>query len=154
MKKITFIILALLTLQGFAQEVSKQYDKIGKFNKGLAIVWKDGHCGIISQDGKEIVKPTYDKIGGFGTDALAYTTKDGKIGLLNMAGKVIVPNTYEYISGFKGSFAITRKNGLAGIINKQGKVLVENKYEKITIGKNNSIRAVKDGQEMILDVKN
>jgi hypothetical protein len=154
MKKMTLIFLALLTFQGFAQEVSKQYDKIGKFNKGLAIVWKDGHCGIISQDGREVVKPTYDKIGGFGSDALAYTNKDGKVGLLNMAGKVIVPNTYEYISGFKGSYAITRKNGLAGIINKQGKVLVENKYERITIGKNNSIRAVKDGQEMILDVKN
>ena len=29
-----------------------------------------------------------------------------------------------------------------------------NKYEKITIGKNNAIKAVKDGQEMMLDIKN
>ncbi|MBK6381395.1 MAG: WG repeat-containing protein [Chitinophagaceae bacterium] len=71
-----------------------------------------------------------------------------------MEGKVIVPNIYESIGGFKGSFAITRKNGLAGMINKQGKVLIENKYEKITIGKNNAIKAVKDGQEMMLDIKN
>lgn len=154
MKKIIFLFLALFSFRGFAQEVSKQYDKIGKFNKGIAIVWKNGHCGILSQDGKEIVKPIYDKIGSFGNDAIAYTTKDGKIGLLNLAGKVIVPNIYESISGFKGSFAITRRNGLAGMINKEGKVLIENKYEKITIGKNNVIRAVKDGQEMILDVKN
>ena len=40
------------------------------------------------------------------------------------------------------------------MINKQGKVLIENKYEKITIGKNNAIKAVKDGQEMMLDIKN
>ncbi|MBK9485095.1 MAG: WG repeat-containing protein [Chitinophagaceae bacterium] len=154
MKKIVIIFLTFFTLQGFAQEVSKQYDKIGKFNKGLAIVWKNGHCGILSQDGREIVKPTYDKIGSFGNDAIAYTTRDGKVGLLNMEGKVIVPNIYESIGGFKGSFAITRKNGLAGMINKQGKVLIENKYEKITIGKNNAIKAVKDGQEMMLDIKN
>ena len=68
MKKIVIIFLTFFTLQGFAQEVSKQYDKIGKFNKGLAIVWKNGHCGILSQDGREIVKPTYDKIGSFGND--------------------------------------------------------------------------------------
>lgn len=154
MKKLLFIFLALFTIIGYAQEVSKQYDKIGKFNKGIAIVWKNGHCGILSQDGREIVKPVYDKIGSFGNDAIAYTTKDGKIGLLNMAGKVIVPNIYESISGFKGSYAITRRNGLAGMINKQGKILIDNKYEKITIGKNNTIKAVKDGQEMILDIKN
>ncbi|MBK8521066.1 MAG: WG repeat-containing protein [Ferruginibacter sp.] len=154
MKKIIIIFLTLFAFQGFAQEVSSQYDKIGKFNKGLAIVWKNGHCGILSQDGREIVKPTYDKISSFGNDALAYTTRDGKMGLLNMEGRIIAPNIYESISGFKGSFAITRKNGLAGMINKQGKVLIENKYEKITIGKNNAIRAVKDGQEMMLDVKN
>ena len=104
MKKIVIIFLTFFTLQGFAQEVSKQYDKIGKFNKGLAIVWKNGHCGILSQDGREIVKPTYDKIGSFGNDAIAYTTRDGKVGLLNMEGKVIVPNIYESIGGFKGSF--------------------------------------------------
>ncbi|MBL7700700.1 MAG: WG repeat-containing protein [Ferruginibacter sp.] len=154
MKKLIILFLSLCMFTSYAQEVSKQYDKIGKFNKGLAIVWKNGHCGLLSQDGREIVKPTYDKIGAFGNDAIAYTTKDGKMGMLNMEGKVIVPNIYESISSFKGSFAITRRNGLAGMINKQGKILIDNKYEKITIGKNNAIRAVKDGQEMILDIKN
>ncbi|MBK8608619.1 MAG: WG repeat-containing protein [Chitinophagaceae bacterium] len=154
MKKIMLMLLTLFTLQSFAQEVSNRYDKIGKFNKGLAIVWKNGHCGIVTQAGVELVKPTYDKIGSFGNDAIAYTTRDGKIGMLNMEGKVIVPNIYESISGFKGYYAITKRNGLAGMINKQGKVLVENKYEKISIGKNGAIRAVLQGQEIMLDLKN
>ncbi len=47
-----------------------------------------------------------------------------------------------------------KKNGLAGMINKQGRVVIENKYERININKNGVIRAVKDGQEMILDIKN
>lgn len=154
MKNIIVFFLTFISLQGVAQEISKQYDKIGKFNKGIAVVWKNGHCGLLSQSGKELVKPTYDRIGSFGNDAIAYTTKDGKMGMLNMEGKVIVPNMYESINGFKGAYAITKKNGLAGMINKQGKVVIENKYEKININKNGVIRVVKDGQEMILDLKN
>lgn len=154
MKKLSILLLALISFGAYAQEITKQYDKIGKFKNGIAVVWKNGHCGLIAQSGKEIVKPQYDKIGAFGSDAIAYTSKDGKMGMINLEGKVVVPNIYEEIGAFKGSFAITKRNGLCGMINKQGKVLVENKYEKIKIGKHGEIRAVKDGQEMILDLKN
>jgi hypothetical protein len=153
MKKFIIIALVVISFQGFTQEVTQQYDKIGKFKKGLAIVWKNGHCGVITQSGKEVIKPTYDKIGTFGNDALAYTTKDGKTGLVTMEGKVIAQNIYDEIGSFKGFHAITRKNGLAGIINKHGKILIENKYESIKIGKNGEIRAVKEGKEMLLDLK-
>lgn len=152
MKKIFLFLFSVIFLNGFSQEVTKQYDKIGKFTKGHAIVWKNGHCGLISQDGKEIIKPSYDKIGAFGNDAIAYTTKDGKMGLINLQGKIIVQNIYEDISGFKGFYAITRKNGLAGIINKSGKVLIDNKYESIKIEKNGVIRGVKDGKALLLDL--
>ena len=153
MKKIFLLLLSVLVFQVFSQEVTQEYDKIGKFKKGIAYVWKNGHCGVINQSGKEIIKPTYDKISSFGNDALAYTTKDGKMGLITMEGKVIVANVYDDITSFKGFYAITRKSGLAGIINKHGKVLVDNKYETIKIGKNGEIRAVKDGKEMVLDLK-
>jgi hypothetical protein len=153
MKNIIAFVFSCLFFSAFAQEVSNQYDKIGRFNQGVAIVWKSGHCGLITQGGKEIIKPTYDKISGFGKDGIAYTWKDGLVGLINMQGKIIVPNIYGSISAFNGSFAITRKNGLAGMINKQGKVLIENKYEDIRVERNGIIRAVKDGKEVILDLK-
>jgi hypothetical protein len=153
MKYILTLCSALFFLSATAQEVSGQYDKIGRFNQGVAIVWRNGHCGLLAQGGKEIVKPTYDKISGFGKDGIAYTWNQGLVGLINMQGKVIVPNIYGSISAFNGSFAITRKNGLAGMINKQGKVLIENKYEDIKLDRNGMIRAVKDGKEVILDMK-
>lgn len=153
MKKLLWFLMVLFAFKGFSQEVTKQYDKIGKFKDGHAVVWKNGHCGLISQDGKEIIKPTYDKISAFGKDAIAYTTKDGKMGLINLQGKVIVQNIYESIGSFNGFYAITRKNGLAGMINKKGKVLIENKYESIKIGKNGVIKGVKDGKELLLDLK-
>lgn len=153
MKKLAFILFTTFIIQGFSQEVTKQYDKIGKFKKGTAIVWKSGHCGLINQSGKEIIKPQFDKISLFGNDAIAYTVKDGKVGLINLDGKIIVQNIYDEIGQFNGVYAITRKSGLAGVINKQGKILVENKYEKIKIGKHGDIRAVKNGTEVLLDLK-
>ena len=50
-------------------------------------------------------------------------------------------------------YAITKKDGLYGMINKQGKVVIENKYEKIKVGRYGDIRAVKEGQEILIDIK-
>ena len=129
------LLFILFSLSVFAQqEVSKHYDKIEGFHDGVALVWKGGHCGLISQAGnKEIIPPIYDRISSFGRDAIAYTTKDGLIGLISITGKVIVPNIYSRIDAFHGFHAITRRNGLAGMIDKNGKVLIENKYEEIRI---------------------
>jgi len=140
-------------MQGFAQEISKEYDRIGKFNRGVALVWKNKLVGLINTNGKELVKPEYEKIGSFGGDNLAFTTMYGKIGIINLEGKVVVQNTYESISQFNGSLAITKMNGLYGIINKKGKVLVKNEYQKLKLGKYGDVRAVKDGQEVLLDIK-
>jgi hypothetical protein len=153
MKKMLLLFLTLVSIQSFSQEVSKSYDKIGKFYRGVAVVWKGGHCGLIQQSGKEIVPPEYDRIGNFGADAIAETIKNGKTGLISMEGKVIAPNVYESISGFHGFYAVTKKDGLVGMINKKGKVVVQNEYERITIGRHGEIRAVKNGQEVMLDVK-
>lgn len=154
MKKILFILITLLTLQASAQETSKQYDRIGKFYRGVALVWKNGLVGMIKQNGNEIVKPEYEKIGSFGNDALALTTKGGKIGLINIEGKVIAANIYDYIGAFHGAYALTKKDGLSGMINKQGKVVVENKYEKLKVGRYGDVRAIVNGQEVLLDIKN
>ncbi|MBK7559632.1 MAG: WG repeat-containing protein [Chitinophagaceae bacterium] len=78
MKKIIFLFITLFTLQGFAQEVSKEYDKIGKFYHGVAIVWKNGLCGVIKSSGKEIVKPEYEKYALLEVMAFHTLPKKGK----------------------------------------------------------------------------
>jgi len=153
MKKLFTVLLISASVFLSAQEATNQYDKIEKFNQGVAVAWKNGKCGIISQDGKEIIKPQYDQIGAFGRDAIAYTTKKGLKGLITMTGKVIVDNIYGDIGPFKGPWAITRRDGLAGMINKQGKVLIENKYELIKVEKAGIIRGVIGGKEVILNLK-
>jgi len=153
MKKIIFILLALFSVKAYAQEVSKEYDRIGRFERGVALVWKNKLVGMIRSNGKELVKPEYEKIGSFGSDNLAFTTKEGRVGVINLEGKVIVPNDYESIAPFKGAYAITKKNGLYGMVNKQGKVVIKNEYERIKVGKYGDIRAIKQGQEIMLDIK-
>jgi len=152
MKKLFAILLLIMSVVMYAQEVTKQYDKIEKFNQGVAVAWENGKAGLVTQAGKEIIKPQFDQIGRFGRDGIAYTTKKGLKGLIDMTGKVIVDNIYGDIGGFNGPWAITRKNGLAGMINKQGKVLVENKYETIRVEKAGVIRAVIGGKEVLLNL--
>jgi hypothetical protein len=153
MKKLFSMILVALSVSVFAQEVTQRYDKIEKFDQGVAVVWKLGKCGLMEQGGKEIIKPQFDNIGHFGRDGIAYTTKAGLKGLITMTGKVIVDNIYGDIGRFNGFYAITRKNALAGMINKQGKVLIENKYETIRVERGGIIRAVIGGKEVILNLK-
>jgi hypothetical protein len=40
MKNIIAFVFSCLFFSAFAQEVSNQYDKIGRFNQGVAIVWR------------------------------------------------------------------------------------------------------------------
>ncbi len=153
MKKLFTILLMSVSAVLFSQEVTKQYDRIEKFNQGVAVAWENGKAGLVTQAGKELIKPQFDHIGRFGRDGIAYTTKKGLKGMIDMTGKIIVDNIYGDISSFNGPWAITRKNGLAGMINKQGKVLIENKYETIRVERGGIIRAVIGGKEVILNLK-
>lgn len=153
MKKIilAFGFMACTVLvQAQATEISGKYDKIGKFNKGLAVVHKGEMVGIINTEGKEIVKPEYDKITPFGNDDLAYTYKKGLVGLVNREGTILVDNIYDYIGHFKSGNAIVRKNDLCGVINRQGKLIVDVKYQRLNT-EAGVIKAINaDGTQVLL----
>src|ERR1700741_3088108 len=136
MKNLFLIVFIALTQFAFSQastEVSNNYDKIGKFVNGTAFVYKGGMVGLIDKDGKEIIKPEYEKISAFGEDGIAYTHKRGKVGMINKQGTVIVENIYDHIGHFSMGKAVVRKDGLCGVINKTGKVIVDIKYDKLSM---------------------
>lgn len=153
MKHLVILFFVLTSSVVFAQEVeiSGNYDKIGKFEKGVAIVQKNGLVGLINSDGKEIVKPQYDKITGFGHDGIAYTHKNGMAGMINREGHVIVDNIYDRIGHFKNGNAVVVKNKLSGVISIKGKIVVEIKYDKISLEDGGLVRATKtDGTVVLL----
>lgn len=152
--KTLVLLFGILSLQfAFAQstEISGNYDKIGKFDKGIAIVHKGGLVGAINTQGKEVIKPEYERLSGFGADGLSYSYKNGMVGLITKEGKVIVDNQYEYIGHFKDGYATIRKNGLTGVIDKTGKVVVDIKYDKLKCEAGGVFKATNaDGTEVLV----
>lgn len=157
MKNLLIIIMIFATqiINAQSTEISAKYDKIGKFEKGVAIVRKNDMVGVINSDGKEIIKPEYDKISGFGNDGIAYTHKKGLVGLISREGKVIVDNVYDYIGHFKSGNAIVKNKGLSGVINKEGKIIVDIKYNKLSCEEGGVIRATNaDGTMTLIKANN
>lgn len=152
MKKIIVIItiFASQIINAQSTELSAKYDKIGKFEKGVAIVRKNDMVGVINSEGKEIIKPEYDKISAFGNDGIAYTHKKDLVGLITREGRVIVDNSYDYIGHFKSGNAIVKKKGLSGVINKDGKIIVDIKYDKLSCEDGGVIRATNADGTMTL----
>jgi hypothetical protein len=146
-----FGMLSFQLITAQSAEISGNYDKIGKFDKGIAIVHKSGLVGAINSEGKEVIKPEYERISNFGSDGLAYTHKNGMTGLISKQGKVIIDNQYEYIGRFKDGFATIRKNGLTGIVDKSGKIVVDIKYDKLKCEAGGVFKATNaDGSEVLV----
>ena len=152
MKSILVFLVVLASQLAIAQstEISSKYDKIGKFNNGYAVVSKGRLVGVINTEGKEIIKPEYEHISGFGKDGKAFTRKNGLVGVIDNTGKVIIDNKYDYISHFKGNNAVIRKDGLCGVINKTGKIIVDMKYEKLKVEDGGIIKAINPDKTEVL----
>lgn len=78
-----------ITLQEMAVP---QLDSI-QFYAGQSIVWKDGLCGIIDDNGKELIPIKYKDVGTVvGKKKWAWAVDDaGNCGLINTKGEVILP---------------------------------------------------------------
>ncbi len=152
MKKILFFLFAFASLVVGAQQtvISAKYDNIGKFYNGIAIVRLNGKVGAINSDGKEVIKPEWDKLSGFGSDGIAFAHKDGLVGLISKTGKVLLKPNYQRISNFKYGKATITKDNMIGLVDINGKILIEPKYQKLVIEKGGLIRATENGTEVLL----
>lgn len=153
MKKIIFILCALVGLEVSAQkEVSAQYDNIGKFNNGIAIVELHGKKGAIDSLGKEVIKPEWESLTGFGKDGIAYARKNGKVGLIKSDGTLLLEPKYERIGGFKNGRAIICQGPFKGLVDFSGKVIIEPKYEHLKFEESGLVRARVGGKEVLIKV--
>ena len=151
MKKVIAVLFLGLVLQVNSQtEISKHYDKIGKFKNGIAIVQSRGLFGAINTEGKEVIKPEWDRLSGFGEDGIAYARKNGLVGLITKDGTVLAEPVYNRIGTFTNGKAVVLKNGLKGIMEISGKVVIEPKYDNLKIEEGGLIRAQINGQEVLL----
>lgn len=153
MKKLVFILCALIGFRASAQkEVSAQYDHIGKFFYGIAIVELHGKKGAIDSTGKEVIKPEWESLTAFGKDGIGFARKNGKVGLIKTDGTVLLEPKYERISGFKNGRAIISQGIFKGLIDFNGKIIIEPKYEHLKFEDNGLVRARQGGKEVLLKI--
>lgn len=63
------------------------YDFVGEFNQGVAIVIKDNLYGAVTIGGYEIIPPIYDYISPF-NDGYAEAIQKGECKTLDLSGKI------------------------------------------------------------------
>lgn len=151
MKKVIALLFIVSVLKVNSQTaISSQYDKIGNFYYGIAVVKKNGLEGAINTEGKEVIKPEWDRLSGFGKDGIGFAHKNGLVGLIDVTGKIIAKPEYDRIGNFKYGKAVVMKNGKQGIMTIDGKIIVEVKYDKLKVVEGGAIRATENGQEILI----
>lgn len=151
MKKIISFLVIVLALKMNAQtEMSARYDHIGTFHHGYAIVELNTKKGLIDSTGKEVIKPEWDNLTGFGKDGIGYARKNLLVGLITREGKLLADPIYTRIGNFRNGRAVVTKDNLKGIIDISGKIIVEPKYQKLEVEEGGVIRATVDGKEVLL----
>jgi len=124
------------------------YDFVGEFNQGVAIVIKDNLYGAVTIGGYEIIPPIYDYISPF-NDGYAEAIQKGECKTLDLSGKEFKNTVPELKKDIKDNslFATTEKydsierlnNGICivsrdkkyGCINQIGSIIIPLKYESL-----------------------
>ncbi|MBD5154968.1 MAG: hypothetical protein HDT15_07865 [Oscillibacter sp.] len=109
--------------------IPPEYDNVGEFSEGLAVVNKNGKCGFIDKTGKLVVPLQYS-IGGDFCEGLAVVQKDGKYGFIDKTGKEVVPFIYDgTTAGFSQGLAAMMKEYSWGFIDAAGKEVIPFQYD-------------------------
>jgi hypothetical protein len=132
-----------------------QFDEVGFFDYGAAIVKDDGYYGVVNSAGNYVAEPVYKKIFPFYEGLAAVLSKDNKIGFINWAGKLIVPCTYEfdeyYKYGYSDGRAAVSVDKKWGFLDTSGKLVISCAYSKPQKFVD-SIAIVNDGSYKIIDL--
>ncbi len=131
------------------EDMGRVYDKFEPQAGGVAVVYKNNLCGLINQQGEEIVPLKYT--------AVTYTSKDIVFSLGDEIKKVKQRETPEHPKAKKlreekagkviSGFIQVEKNGLSGFINLKGDTVVPTLYNFGSIHAKGYIVASLDGKK-------
>ena len=145
------------------KEVFKEYDKVLPlenysqnnnvwYEANVLLVEKDGKCGLINFDGKQILDTVYEEIYPLkGIENSLITVKNEKVGLVDDSGHEVIPNEYQEIKtlGKDTKKYIVKQNDKYGIYD-----VLDCKYEEILALNNNKVFCVKeDGKYKVINNK-
>jgi hypothetical protein len=124
------------------------YDQLQLIPSKGYIAITDGKYGLLSLQGKEIVKPSYSIIRPpyEGEDIMAASNAStGKSGFIDLNGNEVIPFKFDAAYTFTDGRAIVAENNLCGMVDNTGNYIVANRWEAIlpTQGKGNDFVWVK-----------
>ncbi len=111
----------------------EQYSEIGEFEDGLAIVQKNGKCGFVNEEYKEVVPCIYDEIGPF-IHGLSIVRIGEMYGAINNEGKITIPLEYPLLidlSIWCPTMLMAVKNNRFGVVDKANKIIVPFEFDLV-----------------------
>ena len=127
----------------------KAFD-IAHFYKRHAIFFKNRKYGIMNDQGKVIIKPTFAALGK--VSEFIPVTKAGKWGFMDINGKLVLEYKFSAIESFYDFGFIVEFEGLLGLIGNDLKVLSSMNHQSIKRIGNNHLVAMKDGKYGIYSI--
>ena len=110
--------------------IKPQYDDVGPFRNGLAVVSKDSKFGIINKKNELIAEFKYDEIVDFQNDR-AIASKDGMYNLIDRSGKEVSFYSFKDISSFSNGIYIGLKDSLYQFFDKNLSLISDLKCQEI-----------------------
>nr|WP_263327010.1 WG repeat-containing protein [Neobacillus sp. Marseille-Q6967] len=114
-----------------------QYEDVSEFQmNGLAIVWLQGHVGIIDQHGRFVVPPIYNSIYPFSEGHSIVYEEDKGYKVIDETGKILTGQTYSFT--YFGDFHehrlvfqdfVNRKEFLYGYLDSNGEIVIPAQFK-------------------------
>lgn len=115
------------SLEGLAK-AAVNYDEIGSFHEGLALVVKGDKYGFIDKMGNEVVPCRYNFLEDEDLtfhDGIAVTYEDGKPSFINKGGKEAFPCNYDFAKPFSEGLAVVMKDNEYSYIDTKGNKVIK-----------------------------
>lgn len=140
----------------------EQYSEIGEFEDGLAIVQKNGKCGFVNEEYKEVVPCIYDEVESF-IHGLSIVRMGEMYGAINNKGIIAIPLEYMSlldVSLFGPTMLMAIKNNRFGVVDKTNKIivpfdfdLVQPMFGMISVTKNGKKGLYNHKGELVIPIK-
>lgn len=132
------------------EEIHLDYDYVGEFIDGFAMVSKNGLHGYINESLELVIPCTFKNARHFSCGRAPVSNDEKKWGVIDTTGKLILDYTYDFIEEFYDDRALVRINGIEdfsegrmfpfrvedrfGYIDVNGKKLTQVEYEGTSFG--------------------
>lgn len=109
--------------------IQPEYDYVGFFSEGVAVVMKNGKYGFIDKGNNLIIDLLYDSAIDFEGGRAIVGLKD-KFGIINRVGHIILPIDFEDLGTFSEGLIYGKKDSLFGYYDNSGFQRLEEKYSE------------------------